>query len=184
MKDKKTVLFPAFRKVFPEDFENWLEDMAAEGWHVDHIGQWNSLLMTFKRGEPKKYRFVYDLQALPRKDYMETYKQFGWESVGQMASVHIWRMPYSDERPDAFSNAEDIASRNRRTVQAVSVSFFIFLAWVSVMTVLLVFFPDIFTNDDRVQIFWAVMFSLVCTLLLGFVMFYIKGRAKKQINSK
>ena len=56
MSDQKTVLFPAFRYILPSDYENWLEQMAAEGWQIDHIGQWSSIVASFRLCEPKKYR--------------------------------------------------------------------------------------------------------------------------------
>ena len=179
MSEIKKIWFPAFKYVFPADFENWMEAMEAEGWHVDHVGQWNSLLMTFKRGEPKKYRFVYDIQPIARNDYKDTYKQFGWELVGQMASVYLWRMEYTDKRPDAFSDTESIAARNRRTVLAASVSFFIFLIWSLFMAIFLIFFPGALSHSDRVQFFWAMIFSLVVTSLIGFAMLYMIKKSKK-----
>ena len=179
MSEIKKVWIPAFRYVFPADFENWMETMEAEGWHVDHVGQWDSLLMTFKRGEPKKYRFVYDIQPIVRKDYKDTYKQFGWEFVGQMASVYLWRMEYTDKRPDAFSDAESIAARNKRNVLAASVSFFIFLICSLAAAVFLVFFPGVLSHGDRVQIFWAMMLGWVMTALVGWAVFYMIKRSRR-----
>ncbi len=74
MKTKKTVFFPAFKRVVPSDFENWLEGMAAEGWHIERVRQWSSIIMIFIKGEPKKYRFVYDVRAVAGKDYISTYE--------------------------------------------------------------------------------------------------------------
>ena len=119
MKDKKIVLFPGFRHVVPADFESWLEKMASAGWHIDRITQWSSFVMVFRRGAPKKYRFVYDLQAAPRKDYRAIYQEFGWEYLGRMASVFIWRKEYREARLEAFSDQESILQRNRRTLIAV-----------------------------------------------------------------
>ena len=90
MTDRKIVLCPAFRHLIPSDFENWLERMAAKGWHIDSIRQWSSILMTFKRSEPEKYRFVYDPQVSPRKEYIATYEQFGWEYVGGWLDFNWW----------------------------------------------------------------------------------------------
>jgi hypothetical protein len=87
----------------------------------------------FPAGKPKKYRFVYDPQVSPRKEYIATYEQFGWEYLGRMASAHFWRMEYEGERPQAFSDQEGLVDRNRRNLIAVSVSFFIFLAAVIAM---------------------------------------------------
>ena len=60
MSDNKIVLFSAFRHVVPSDYEDWFEQMATKGWHIDEIKQWDTVYMRFHRGNPKKYRFVYD----------------------------------------------------------------------------------------------------------------------------
>ena len=39
MSDKKIVLFSAFRHVVPSDYEDWFEQMASEGWHINEIKQ-------------------------------------------------------------------------------------------------------------------------------------------------
>ncbi|MFA5375566.1 MAG: DUF2812 domain-containing protein [Dehalococcoidia bacterium] len=175
MKDKKTVLFSAFRggNVVPANFENWFERMAAEGWHVDRIRQWNSLWMTFKKGEPRKYRFVCDMQFSERKEYRATYEQFGWQFLGRMASFRVWRMEYQGQRPEAFTDKESVVARNRRTVQAVSVSFTLFLIMSIFYAVWFIFFPDSLSAGDRTQIIAAEAVFLVCAILLGIVMLRI-----------
>jgi len=175
MKEKKTVLFSAFRggNVVPANFENWFERMAAEGWHIDRVGQWNSLWMTFRRGEPRKYRFICDLQASPRKEYRATYEQFGWECLGRMASMYVWRMEYQGQRPEAFTDKDSVVGRNRRTILAVSVSFTLFLIMIIFYAVQLTCFPDSLTESDRAQIIAVMALFSVFEILLGIVMLYI-----------
>jgi len=173
MSDRKLVLFSAFRYLLPSDYENWLERMAAEGWHFNRFRQWSSLFMVFRRGEPKRYRFVYDSQVSPRQEYIPTYRQFGWEYLGRMASAHFWRMEYKDERPEAFSDQESIAKRNRRTIAAVSVSFTIFLVAVLAIGISLLFFADSLSNTDRTQLVAAeVLFGLIM-ITLGMIMLFL-----------
>jgi len=83
--------------------------------------------MTFRRSEPHKYRYIYDLQAFPKKEYKTTYEQFGWELVVQMASGFIWRKLYTDKRPESFTSLESLEKRSKQVVSAVAVSFIIFL---------------------------------------------------------
>jgi hypothetical protein len=174
MIDRRTVLFSAFRYLLPSDYENWLERMAAEGWHINHFRQWNSIVITFMRGEPKKYRFVYDPQVSPRKEYIATYEQFGWEYLGRMASAHFWRMEYEGERPEAFSDQESMVRRNRRTIAAVSVSFTIFLVTVLAVGILLLFFADSLSKTDRMQVVIAEGFFGVIAIALGAVMVFLR----------
>jgi hypothetical protein len=174
MPDRKIVLFSAFRYLVPSDYENWLEGMAAKGWHIDHFRQWSSIFMTFKRGTPKRYRFVYDPQVSPRKEYIPTYEQFGWEYLGRMASAHFWRMEYEGKRPEAFSDKESIVKRNRRTIAAVSVSFIIFFVIVLTIGILLLFFADTLSNADRTQFVIAEGFFGAIMIMLGVFMFFLR----------
>ena len=116
---------------------------------------------------------------LAGKDYISTYEQFGWKNLGRMASVNIWRMEYKDNRPEAFTDKDSIASRNNRTIAAVSVSFSIFLLAVLAMSIALIFFSDMLSANDRMQLIIGAVFSIVLAILLGTVMLYIyKGNKK------
>ncbi|MDD5658826.1 MAG: DUF2812 domain-containing protein [Actinomycetota bacterium] len=179
MKIKKFVFFPAFKRVVPKDFENWLEKMAAEGWHIERIRQWSSMLMIFIKGEPKNYRYIYDLRAVASKDYILTYEQFGWQYLGRMASVYVWRMEYKDKRPEVFTDKDSITSRNNRTVAAVSFSFAIFLVATIVISVALIFFPSSVSPNDHMQLIIAAVLFGVFALTLGTVMILIH-RASRQ----
>jgi hypothetical protein len=179
MTDRKIVLFSAFRYLLPSDYENWLERMAAGGWHINRFRQWSSIVMTFRRGEPKKYRFIYDPQVSPRKEYITTYEQFGWEYLGRMASAHFWRKENDGERPEAFSDQESIVRRNRRTIAAVSVSFTIFLVTVLVIGILLLFFADSLSEPDRIQVVIAEGFFGAIMIALGAVMIFLRENASR-----
>lgn len=127
--EKKTVWFSALRHVAPADYELWLESLAAEGWNIDRVGQTSSAYMVFTKTEPKQYRYVFDLNAFPTKDYFDTYTQFGWECIGHMSSCYIWRKEYSGTRPEAFSDRESRIQRNKRVKTVLQLCFcFLLLA--------------------------------------------------------
>jgi hypothetical protein len=178
MKDKRIVWFSAFRHLVPADYETWLETMADEGWHINHFRQWSSIFMILKRGEPKHYRYVYDPQASPRKDYIATYEQFGWHYLGRMASAHFWRMEYTGKRPEAFSDSDSVVARNRRTMMAVSVSFFIFIFLDLFFAGMQLFFSKSFSDADRTQIIAAEVFFFILMVALGIVMLIIRKNEK------
>jgi len=169
MSDRKIVLFSAFRHLIPSDYEDWLEQMAAKGWHINQIGQWSSVTMTFQRGLPKKVRFVYDPQVSPSKDYIPTYEQFGWEYLGCVASAHIWRMEYEGVRPQAFSDQEGLADRNLRNLKAASISLFIFLAGIIAIGLSLRFASTSLSAGDKSQLVAAAIFFGVINLVLGYL---------------
>jgi hypothetical protein len=174
MTDSKIVLFSAFRYLLPSDYENWLERMAEEGWHINRFRQWSSIIMTFKKGPPKRYRFVYDPQVSPRKEYIPTYQQFGWEYLGRMASAHFWRMEYEGQRPEAFSDHESIVKRNRSTIAAVSVSFIIFCVTVLTIGIFLLFLADTLSSPNRTQLVIAEGFFGMIMITLGVVMLFLR----------
>ena len=78
--------------------------------------------MRFTKGDAKKYKYVIDMQAFPKSEYISTYASFGWECVGRMANMFIWRKAYTNEKPEAFSDRESIAKRNVRMAKAITFS--------------------------------------------------------------
>lgn len=114
MKNSKTVWLLPFRYPAPAALEQYFEQMEAGGWHIERLTQFSSIVQTFRRGAPQKYRYVVDMNAFPKRDYTSTYQAFGWELVGKMASVYIWRMPYTVTRPEAFTDRQSRLDRSGR----------------------------------------------------------------------
>lgn len=170
MINKKIVWLSAFKNVVPANYENWLENLALHGWNVDKIGQWSSIYMTFKYGEPKHYRFVYDMQAFPTKEYKETYEQFGWNFVGQMASAFIWRKEYTNEKPESFSDKESVEKRNNRVFWAASVSFIMFLLMALIISVFFVINIKHLMPEDIFQFVLGMAISYGFAGYMGYVL--------------
>lgn len=123
MSTARAAWFVPFRHVVPADLERWFEQRAAEGLFAEWIRQWGSLRMTLTRRAPATYRYVVDAQpALPRSDYRTTYEDLGWEYVGQMASIHVWRRAYDGERPEAFTDRVSSTGRNLRFASAAGIA--------------------------------------------------------------
>lgn len=137
MKEKKTVWFLPFRYPAPADLEHYLEGMDKEGWHIEKISQTNSMAMRFTRSAPQKNRYVVDLNATFRtKDYVATYESFGWELVGKMASMFVWRMPYQDKRPEAFTDAASVLERSHNISRVMLLLSVLLIAMLGVLTIL------------------------------------------------
>ena len=170
MSEKKIVWLAAFRWPVPADFEDKMERLAQEGWNVRKVGQWSSLRMEFEKTEPRRYRYVYDINTAPKPDYIATYQDFGWEFVGQMASCFLWRKAYEGERPEIFSDIESRRRRNRNVKNAVMVSFVMFtLAFLIALGALVFCLPGM----DAEQIGQAVLGLALSGLFawyLGWVM--------------
>lgn len=170
MKNKKIEWLTPFRYVVPADYELWFEKLAEQGWRPVKIDQWNSIAMTFEKTAPQKYRYVVDLQAIPRADYKNTYTAFGWEFVGQMAGAFIWRKIYTDMRPVSFSDKKSLAERNSRFIKAVSVSFAMFLITTLVILVGFILSFSGLTLGGYIQFILGLLLSGSLALYLGYVM--------------
>ncbi|MGE5396248.1 MAG: DUF2812 domain-containing protein [Chitinophagales bacterium] len=175
---KKTVLFPFFTRVSPEKFEVWLEGMEKDGWHIDKLTQWNAFGITFKKETSRQYRYCYDMQFTARADYMQTFRDFGWEYVGQVASSRIWRKEYTGKRPDAFTDRETNDARVRRFGNSVMIS--VALSWILGIGLLYpVFFASAgLPDNDRLQL---ILCSIFC-FALGFGLFSAHLRIRKDLN--
>jgi hypothetical protein len=130
----------------------------------------------FEKSGTGKYRYVVDMQPAPKKDYKQIYTDFGWEYIGQMASAHVWRKKYTDERPESFSDAPSREARNKRFIAAVTVSFTIFLLGALAFTAGAIF--SNLASSDRLQFCIAAALFFLLSILLGFVM----GKVKKNMD--
>ena len=162
----------------PAEYEEWLEDLAQKGYHPKKFTQWSTTYLKFYKGEPKKYRYVLDIQPFVKKDYFETYKDFGWELCGQLASTYLWRMEYADERPESFSDEAARKDRNSRFVKAVSFSFILFVVTFLITLVCLILTFKKCTTSDLVQYILALILSGGLLSYIGFAMRKIKKSKK------
>ena len=178
MKENKRVWIVPFRHVVPADLEAYLEEQSAQGWHADKLGQWSSILMKLRHGEPKQYRYVYDMQPFPGKGYRATYEQFGWEFIGQMASSFIWRKEYAGERPEAFTDPKSIEERNKRNMRAASVSFWLFLAGALAVLFAQIIWGYAMSAEDRLELWLMLAFLALLTGLMGLAL----RRIRKNIH--
>ena len=159
-----------FIHVVPAEYEAWFEALAADGWHPKNIGHLSSMRMTFIKSEQKKYRYVIDLQANLKAEYKTTYGDFGWEFVGQMSSIFVWRMEYTNEPPESFSDSDSLQKRNNRFTVIIAILFAMFaLAAVGVTVVYTVFFTQLST-EQHINCISGMIFSYILSLLLGCVL--------------
>jgi hypothetical protein len=166
MKETKRVWLSAFRYVVPADYERWFEEQEARGWHVEKLCQWSSILMTLHKEKPRQYRYVVDLQFTRRRDYIDTYRQFGWEYVGQMASAYVWRREYTGERPESFTDQQTLERRSKRFAAAVCINLILFfLVTLALIVGFILTFPMTRTGQKAQFILGIVL----CGLFTGYL---------------
>lgn len=169
MKDKKTELFAGLKYYVPADFEKFMEKNAAEGWNVDKIHQWSSVSMTFQKTEPKKYRYVIDLNAFPTEEYKETYRQFGWEYMGRMASMYVWRKEYTDERPEAFTDCQSVRKRSMNVFWVLTALNIFLIASMITLTILYFGNYDSEVSEDMAGYSIAMILLATMTAMMLYV---------------
>lgn len=176
--EKKTVWFSAFRRVVPADYEQWLETLALQGWNIDRVGQTSSMKMTFTKTNPMQYRYVFDLNAFPNKDYFNTYEQFGWECIGHMASCYIWRREYTGARPESFSDMESLIKRNKRVRTVLLICLAMLL--LGLAAVVFGFGVSMYVGDWEDCIELAVTFALLCGMTA--YLWWAAGKIRKNME--
>lgn len=112
---------------FTEKVEAWLEQQAAQGWHLVKADR---LLYRFHfvRGTPRSVRFFVDFPAHAGDEYRAGCEGDGWELVDSSYGWYIWRAECRDGRyPDAYRDVGARLQRNKRL-----------LAWLAMGLALLV----------------------------------------------
>lgn len=94
----------ALKYIKPGDMEDFLESSSREGIHLKMIGQAGLFYFEFEEGEPRKYRYVVDISALPKALYLQTLIEEGWEYMGKTGNCYVWRMEYEEKRPKSFAD--------------------------------------------------------------------------------
>ncbi|MFJ7732486.1 DUF2812 domain-containing protein [Lysinibacillus sp. NPDC097231] len=89
----------------PYAIENWVNDMASQGWHLKKF-TW--IRFTFERGEPGDYIYRHD--ELERfgthyeDDYLEFLKSSGIEQVDRSGNFIFFRKPSNEGPFELFSD--------------------------------------------------------------------------------
>ena len=96
--------FAVCRYVTPDILEETLENYSRDGFHLTMLGEMSFFYYEFIQAEPIKYRYVVDVSALPKAQYMQTGIEQGWEYLGITGNCHVWRKDYDERRPASFAD--------------------------------------------------------------------------------
>ena len=109
-----------------EEEENWLHEMALQGWHL--IGFSFPTLYRFEKGEPNNVFYRLDYKTSPRRDmdaYLQLFKDTGWEYCGEMAGWQYFsKEPKAGETLEIFTDDESKIAKYRRVQWMVFILFF------------------------------------------------------------
>ncbi|MFX3636642.1 MAG: DUF2812 domain-containing protein [Candidatus Pristimantibacillus sp.] len=143
----------------PEKTERWIEAMEAEGWHLTRISL-NAIRFDFEKGEPRKMRYGIDFQNTQDPSYKEIFSDTGWELIYSGAGWYVWRMPYTEKRPEIYTDVLSLIERNKRLM---SVLVFALIAQFP----LIVLNVPRFINFHNYYALWVIYFLLIGLLGYG-----------------
>lgn len=112
--------FVPARRTAPSDLEAWLERKAAEGLVVNEIDALSTVRLRLDREEAQQLRYAIDERRDPSPDYFRARADLGWDHVGDLGAFHLWRRPYTGDRPEGFIGS-DLGRRARLTAVALAV---------------------------------------------------------------
>lgn len=123
-----------------EKEENWLRQMAQDGWHLISPNPFGSY--TFESGEPNDviYRLDYISGSTDKAEYFQLFRDAGWEHIDEMGGWQYFRKEYVDgEIYEIFSDNESKAKKYERVL--------LFLVILMPVYMMLLYLPD-WTESD------------------------------------
>jgi len=110
-----------------EKEEAWLGEMSANGWHLRSVGLIGRY--TFEQGEPRSYTYRLDYMLLnkdKRSEYLQIFRDAGWEYVSEMSNWQYWRKPaIAGETLEIFTDNESKIKKYQRLLLTMALMLFI-----------------------------------------------------------
>lgn len=139
----------------PEVLESWLEKKEAEGWHLFNMNA--QIVFHFVKSEPKKIRYCADYQSTINPEYKTILQDAGWELVYKSVGWYIWRMEYTSDRPEIYTDAESLLGRYKRLMVILGV-----IAAMEVPSTISVISNTLsYTSDPGILVFIAMLYSFI-----------------------
>lgn len=144
--------------VWDDDKEEiWLREKANEGWHLSKVGLINSYEFQRKERQDLIYRIDYkDGYNLKLDEYIQIFKDSGWEHIGEMSGRHYFRTPMrGEDEPEIYTDNESKITK----YQSILAGFYIFIP--------LFLFP-IFFLPDSIKPIGLIIFIFILELFFVF----------------
>ncbi|MDX1357467.1 MAG: DUF2812 domain-containing protein [Clostridia bacterium] len=98
--------------------EIFLEDMAAKGYRLVHVGLGK---YTFVEAEPKKIKYQLDFKGISKMkddEYLQIFEDAGWDCVQRFGGWYYFAREYDDETPDLsiFNDNKSRLEKYRRII--------------------------------------------------------------------
>jgi len=131
-KIEKTV-FRVFWAWNDDKEEHWLRRMAQAGWHLVRP---RGFFYRFEKGDPADIVYRLDYQnpgKSGRTEYLNLFKDAGWEHVAEFSNWHYFRIPAGDgPPPEIHTDTESRIAKYRRLLGILGI--IMIAVWVPVLT--------------------------------------------------
>ncbi len=160
--EKKTLRrFKLFFAWQDDKEEDWLREMANKGWHLSSFGLPG--FYSFSLGEPQDvvYRLDFITSKIDMADYLQLFRDAGWEHLGSLVGWQYFRKPADTEGVnEIYTDPESKIQRHRRLV-----GYLLFF-----LPIMIVLFTRI--GDPSSYPFFGVMkiFSAIVLILYAYAM--------------
>ena len=111
-----------------EKEEAWLHEMASQGFHLQAVGIPGSY--TFEVGEPRDdyYRMDFITDRKDYKNYLQLFKDAGWEHLGEMGGWQYFRTRAEGTTiPEIYTDKDSKAQKYQRLITILVVLLPIFI---------------------------------------------------------
>ena len=111
-----------------EKEESWLSSMAQEGWHLKGLGFPGMYI--FNSGEPRNdhYRMDFITDRKNYQNYLQLFKDAGWEHLGEMGGWQYFRAnAETNIPPEIYTDKDSKAKKYQRLMLYLVIFLPIFL---------------------------------------------------------
>lgn len=167
----------------PDKTEKWLESMEMQGYNLQKIHKLGTIFY-FKKGNPRKIKYIADYKNSTNETYYEIHKEDGWKlnfkSMGGFMQWSIWSKEYEGVEPEIYTDGKDLLAYARKILIVHTLMF----------APILVIYPyiigvNIAYNDNYLFSFPAIV-SVLCLVEFGIFYKNIVGyylRTKKKVSN-
>lgn len=157
----------------------WLNEMSRSGWHFQSISGLTKYIFT--KGEPKNiiYQLDYNTSFNLDSEYLQIYKDSGWNYLGSMFSWQYFCKEYEEDGVnEIFTENIDKIKRNKKILWVLSP-----IAILNLYLAIQNFFIHIHGRVFEFDLFIPAV-NFFCTLLLIFSIVKIVLRNNKIKNQR
>jgi len=149
-----------------EKEEQWLEEMACQGWM---LRQYGFLAYQFEKCPPAQVVYRLDYKNNFDKDYAEyqqLFKDAGWKLVLSFAGWHYYCHPAEDaQMPEIFNSNRSKVEKYRRLMWGVLLPILPCI-WIMFSSMLDLFDPNTISGHHHFVLFTSIVCLLMLLLLL------------------